>query len=132
MTQHWWGLWVQETVAEYNAGVEAGEDPLGKPLGRDVQPLAEAPFYATRLWPKVHHCMGGVGINHSAQVCLSTRPPGRHVGRSCLTCAVLSWFALLPVPCLLRSGACHPLQVPRQQSQHAQPLVSCIAACAAA
>lgn len=59
---------MQGTVAEYNAGVEAGEDPLGKPLGKDVKPLSVAPYYATRLWPKVHHCMGGVQINEHAQV----------------------------------------------------------------
>lgn len=62
---------MQETVEEYNAGVAAGTDPLGKPLGRDVQPLAQPPFYATRLWPKVHHCMGGVAIDGRAQA----RPP---------------------------------------------------------
>ena len=31
-------------------------------------PLAEAPFYAARVWPKVHHTMGGVEINDKAQV----------------------------------------------------------------
>ena len=30
--------------------------------------LDKPPFYAARVWPKVHYCMGGVGITPKAQV----------------------------------------------------------------
>jgi len=35
---------------------------------KDAKPTVEAPFYAARLWPKVHHTMGGLVINKDAQV----------------------------------------------------------------
>ena len=28
----------------------------------------KGPFYGVRLWPRVHHCMGGLEINEHAQV----------------------------------------------------------------
>jgi len=37
-------------------------------LRKGSGPVAQAPFYAMRSWPKVHHCMGGVQINTKAQV----------------------------------------------------------------
>ena len=40
---------------------------FGKPLSKD-HPIAEAPFYGVRVWPKVHHCMGGVQIDVGARV----------------------------------------------------------------
>ena len=55
-------------VARWNDMVGAGED---KEFGRALQlaiKLDKAPFYACRVWPKVHYCMGGVGIDHHAQV----------------------------------------------------------------
>lgn len=30
--------------------------------------LDKPPFYAARVWPKVHYCMGGVGITPKAEV----------------------------------------------------------------
>ena len=59
---------LQATVDEYNAGVTLGKDGFGKPLRSDLGPIVNAPFYATRLWPKVHHCMGGVHIDVDAHV----------------------------------------------------------------
>ena len=60
---------LQKTVKEYNAYVKEGEDKaFGKPLRKGSGPVAQAPFYAMRSWPKVHHCMGGVQINTKAQV----------------------------------------------------------------
>ena len=45
----------------YNACIVAGEDTeFGKILNADAKPVATAPYYVTRTWPKVHHCMGGV------------------------------------------------------------------------
>lgn len=48
--------------------VAAGKD---KEFDRALQlaiKLDKPPFYACRVWPKVHYCMGGVGINKHAQV----------------------------------------------------------------
>ena len=36
------------------------------------KPNTDGPFLAVRLWPRVHHCMGGLEINDNAQV-LSVR-----------------------------------------------------------
>jgi len=59
---------LQLTVDEYNAGVEQGKDSYGKPLREDLLPIVKGPFYATRLWPKVHHTCGGVHIDEEARV----------------------------------------------------------------
>jgi succinate dehydrogenase/fumarate reductase flavoprotein subunit len=56
-------------VKSYNHTVrEGGQDPFGKPLAHGAKPLDKPPFYAVRLWPKVHYTQGGVGINLKAQV----------------------------------------------------------------
>jgi flavocytochrome c len=61
---------LEATVQRYNDMVRKGEpDAYGKPLDqRRAQPLEEAPFYAIRLWPKVHYTPGGVGIDARARV----------------------------------------------------------------
>lgn len=60
---------LEETVERYNAFVRAGEDlEFGKPMAPDHRPLAEPPFVAVRLWPKVHYTMGGVQIDRRARV----------------------------------------------------------------
>ncbi len=52
---------LKEQMDSYNACVEAGEDAeFGKLLNADAKPVANAPYYVTRTWPKVHHCMGGL------------------------------------------------------------------------
>jgi flavocytochrome c len=59
---------LESTVKRFNSGVEAGHDSeFGKPIIEGAQPLAQAPFYAMRLWPKVHHTMGGVRIDMNAR-----------------------------------------------------------------
>jgi flavocytochrome c len=64
---------LQSTVADYNRNiVENRPDPMGKPLDTSLQPLSSPPFFAIRLWPKVHYTPGGIGINSKAQV-ISTR-----------------------------------------------------------
>jgi len=56
-------------VKSYNHTVrEGGQDLFGKPLAHGAKPLDKPPFYAVRLWPKVHYTQGGVGINSKAQV----------------------------------------------------------------
>ena len=60
---------LKETVEEYNEYVIQKQDKaFEKPILKGVRPLVQAPFYGIRLWPKVHHTMGGVRINTKAQV----------------------------------------------------------------
>jgi flavocytochrome c len=60
---------LRETIDKYNASVAMGDDEdFGKLLREDAAPLVKFPFYSVRLWPKVHHCMGGLHINSDAQV----------------------------------------------------------------
>ncbi|MFU0841478.1 MAG: Flavocytochrome c [Burkholderia sp.] len=55
-------------VARFNEFVEKGEDKeFHRPLQLAIK-LDTPPFYAARVWPKVHYCMGGVGINRRAEV----------------------------------------------------------------
>jgi flavocytochrome c len=67
---------LKATVDDYNQRIiENRADPLGKPLDQGVRPLSHPPFYAIRLWPKVHYTPGGVGINSKAEVIsLQNRP----------------------------------------------------------
>ena len=55
-------------VEEFNSYVRAGKDKqFNRPLDIAVE-ITKAPFYAVRVWPKVHYCMGGVGISKDAEV----------------------------------------------------------------
>ncbi|MBP8626072.1 MAG: flavocytochrome c [Syntrophorhabdaceae bacterium] len=59
----------KEEVARWNSFVEKKKDPdFDCMIFPDAKPMVEAPFYAARLWPKVHHTMGGLVINKDAQV----------------------------------------------------------------
>lgn len=54
-------------IEKWNKAVEAGRDDVfGKPIDHKV--LLKPPFYSIRLWPKLHYCMGGVGITDKAEV----------------------------------------------------------------
>lgn len=55
-------------VEEWNAMVEKKEDTaFHRALDLAIK-LDKPPFYACRVWPKVHYCMGGVGITPKAEV----------------------------------------------------------------
>ena len=59
----------KDTINQYDNYVENGSDQaFGKPILPGTKPLIHPPFYGIRLWPKVHHTMGGVLINPRAQV----------------------------------------------------------------
>jgi len=59
---------LKETIERFNKGVLAGKDEeWGRYLQKDQKPIGPGPYYASRLMPKVHHCMGGVRINTNAQ-----------------------------------------------------------------
>jgi flavocytochrome c len=58
-----------EQVKRWNSFVEKKNDPdLGCMIFKDANPQLTPPFYAARLWPRVHHTMGGLAINANAQV----------------------------------------------------------------
>jgi succinate dehydrogenase/fumarate reductase flavoprotein subunit len=58
---------LEKTIALFNRSVAEGRAPgPGKPAHR-TQPLSP-PLYAMRVWPKVHHTMGGVQIDARARV----------------------------------------------------------------
>jgi flavocytochrome c len=60
---------VWESVEKYNSYVNTGTDKeFGRYMQKDAKPMVKTPFYAIRLWPKVHHTMGGIQINTRAQV----------------------------------------------------------------
>jgi flavocytochrome c len=57
------------TIARFNGFATVRNDPeFGKMFLSDVRPILEAPFYAVRIWPKVHHTMGGIEIDAGAHV----------------------------------------------------------------
>jgi flavocytochrome c len=59
---------LKETITGFNKGVAAGKDEeWGRYLQKNQFPLDTAPYYASRLMPKVHHTMGGICINAQAQ-----------------------------------------------------------------
>jgi flavocytochrome c len=59
---------LMEEVKKYNEALVKGKDEAwGRYLWKDAKPIGTPPFYAMRLMPKVHHCMGGVNINTKAQ-----------------------------------------------------------------
>ena len=54
-------------IRRWNAFVDLGRDEdFGRCLER-VPPL-KPPYYAVRLWPKIHFCLGGVAIDAEARV----------------------------------------------------------------
>ncbi len=60
---------VENTVERYNEFVSnSTDDDFGKPIVSSAQPIENKPFYAMRLWPKVHFTMGGLSVNENAQV----------------------------------------------------------------
>jgi succinate dehydrogenase/fumarate reductase flavoprotein subunit len=60
---------LEATVLKFNDFVEKGiDEQFEKPILPDAAPLAQAPYYAIRLWPKVHFTMGGVQIDVEARV----------------------------------------------------------------
>jgi flavocytochrome c len=59
---------LKETINTFNNGVLAGKDgEWGRYLQKNQKTLGPGPYYALRLTPKIHHCMGGVNMNVKAQ-----------------------------------------------------------------
>ena len=58
---------LRKQIEEWNRMVSSGKDEaFGKPIDKKV--LLKPPFYSIRFWPKLHYCMGGVGITDRAEV----------------------------------------------------------------
>jgi len=58
-----------DEVARWNGFVQKKKDSdFDCMIFPDARPTAKAPYYAMRLWPRVHHTMGGLVINTRAQV----------------------------------------------------------------
>jgi len=56
-------------IAKWNSFVEKKKDPdFDCMIFPDAKPTVTGPFYVARLWPKVHHTMGGLVIDKNAQV----------------------------------------------------------------
>lgn len=58
-----------EQLNRWNSIVLKGkDDDYGCKIMEGAKPVGAGPFYAARLWPKVHHCMGGLVSNAKGQV----------------------------------------------------------------
>ncbi len=67
---------LMETIESYNSYVNEKSDPIfEKPILDNAEPISNPPYYCIRLWPKVHHTMGGVLINCEAQVLNLSKQP---------------------------------------------------------
>ena len=63
----------KEQIETYNSLVRSGTDEqFGKIIPEDAKPLETPPYYVMRLWPKVHHTMGGIEIDTDARVQANT------------------------------------------------------------
>lgn len=60
---------LKATNDKMNGYIKAKKDPdFDCQFFADSVPNDKGPFYACRLWPRVHHTMGGLEINQKAQV----------------------------------------------------------------
>jgi flavocytochrome c len=60
---------VTAAVTRFDEMVGSGQDvDFQKPMLKEAPLLANPPFYAMRVWPKVHHTMGGVQIDTDSRV----------------------------------------------------------------
>ena len=67
---------LKKTIKDFNKGITEGVDrAFGKPVLKNAAPFRDPPYYAIRLWPKVHHVSGGVGIDVNARVIDLDRKP---------------------------------------------------------
>ena len=67
---------LKNTIEKFNDSVrQCCDEDFNKPILANAQPLKHPPYFCIRLWPKVHHTMGGVLINSKAQVLNSSLQP---------------------------------------------------------
>ncbi|QYJ90293.1 flavocytochrome c [Shewanella halotolerans] len=58
---------LKRTINEYNGHVSARKDPLFN-RKMDTAEVLTGPFVVSRIWPKVHYCMGGLKTDLAARV----------------------------------------------------------------
>jgi fumarate reductase flavoprotein subunit len=63
------------TLASWNEAVAAKKDAAFNRATGMEKDLSQAPFYAIKIAPGVHHTMGGVKINTNAQVLSASGAP---------------------------------------------------------
>lgn len=60
---------LDQSINIFNQTIEMGEDKyFNKQILEKAGKIDKPPFYGIRLWPKVHHTMGGIKINTKGQV----------------------------------------------------------------
>jgi len=60
---------LEKSINRYNEFQEQRHDSdFAKPILADSRPIETPPFYAARIWPKVHHTMGGARIDAKTRV----------------------------------------------------------------
>ncbi len=60
---------LSSTMSSFNTAVSDGDSsPFGRSVMNDSLPIQTPPYYAMRLWPKIHYTMGGLQIDRNAQV----------------------------------------------------------------
>ena len=60
---------LENSVSRYNEFQKQRQDvDFGKPILADSRPIEAPPFYAARIWPKVHHTMGFSRIDAKTRV----------------------------------------------------------------
>jgi len=60
---------LKKSIQDYNNAIDQGKpDAFGKPVTSSTLKISSPPYYAIRLWPKIHYTPGGIGINSQAQV----------------------------------------------------------------
>ncbi len=60
---------LKKTNDTFNKYITAQKDPdFDCMMFKEAKQNVKGPFVAARLWPRVHHCMGGLEINENAEV----------------------------------------------------------------
>ena len=60
---------LKESIQYFNdCFVEGTDKYFAKPIIEKAEQIKYPPFYGIRLWPKVHHTMGGIRINTKGEV----------------------------------------------------------------
>ena len=63
------GTELENTISRFNKHIVNGRDTdFGKPILDRALDITHPPYYAMRLWPKVHYTMGGIQIDEHARV----------------------------------------------------------------
>ncbi len=60
---------LSSTVDRFNTSISDHDSSLyGRSIMADSLPIQSPPYYAMRVWPKVHYTMGGLQIDSKARV----------------------------------------------------------------